>query len=133
MSGLEIHFRCKQKTVHQSIPKSPRNQSRVFECFNHKLRICLKPEVVPVIRVCYLNCPHCTRNFSTQSISNTSIFTKAKQDFRVIISENVMSLTCWVNLMASVLVVSSSNKVISRVSYPHGLSFRPNNSCYLFL
>jgi len=31
--------------------------------------------------------------------------------------------------MASV----SSNKVISRVSYPQGLSFRPNNSCYLFL
>jgi len=26
-----------------------------------------------------------------------------------------------------------SNKVISRVWYPHGLSFRPNNSRYLFL
>jgi len=25
-----------------------------------------------------------------------------------------------------------SNKVISRVSYPQGLSFRPNNSRYLF-
>jgi len=35
--------------------------------------------------------------------------------------------------MASVQVVSSSNKVISRVSYPHELSYRTNNSCYLFL
>jgi len=26
-----------------------------------------------------------------------------------------------------------SNKVISRVSYPHGLLFRPNNSRYFFL
>ncbi|KEH40720.1 hypothetical protein MTR_1g033780 [Medicago truncatula] len=35
--------------------------------------------------------------------------------------------------MASVLNRLPSNKVISRISYPHGLSFRPNNSRYLFL
>ena len=34
--------------------------------------------------------------------------------------------------MASVPVCLPSNKVISRVSYPHGLSFLPNNSRYLF-
>ena len=52
--------------------------------------------------------------------------------------ENINNTRQWrqkldVGYLTSVPNRLPSNKVISKVSYPHGLSFRPNNYRYLFL
>jgi len=83
---------------------------------------------------------HILLQFYNKTLFNINRYSKKKHIFYVQ-NNNAIAISCildsvvyeqWSD-MASVPNRLPSNKMISKVSYPHGLSFRPNNSRYLFL
>jgi len=106
-----------------------------IKCLNNYTYVIRKGEkmakILCLFILFYFLFPYIYR-FANLDQQKTWRFKLAKVNFFIWTKKKLIS-TSWWSDMASVPNRLPSNKVISRVTYSHGLSFRPDNSCYLFL